>query len=376
MAKQENKRMDSFQKRITPGICAILGSGETTGTGRRVLSHLLPQLTEPRTIAVLDTPAGFQPNHRRVAEKIADFLTEKLAEFHPRPQVIETRRASLDTPEEIAALTAITNSTCIVAGPGSPTYMIRELQDTSYLDAVRQAHLRGAAIYASSAASIALSACSVPVYEVFKVGADPYWASGLNFFEPFGMKLAIVPHWNNNEGGAEVDTRFCYMGQVRFEKLQTLLPTDITILGIDEHTACIMNFVTANVSVEGKGSVHIVRDGYIIDILAGDTFPMSLLGTDSLESQQNLAHSIREMLTQTDILTGPATTLDPRIEEDAWANKIPPQLIDALLTIRSELRSTKQWALADKLRNAITDCGITIEDTPNGPRWHIADVEE
>lgn len=367
--------MASFQKQITPGICAILGSGETTGTGRRVLSHLLPQLAEPRTIAVLDTPAGFQPNHRRVAEKIADFLTEKLAEYHPRPQVLETRRSSLDTPEESAVLTAIANSTCIVAGPGSPTYMIRELQDTSYLDAVRQAHMRGAAIYASSAASIALSACCVPVYEVFKVGADPYWASGLNFFEPFGMKLAIVPHWNNSEGGAEVDTRFAYMGQVRFEKLQALLPTDVTILGIDEHTACIMNFATANASVEGKGSVHIVRDGYIIDVPTGDAFPMSLLGANDL-AQQNLSHSLREMLVQMDALSAPATTLDPRIEEDAWATKIPPQLIDTLLAIRSELRSTKQWALADKLRNAIADCGIVIEDTPNGPRWHVPDEEE
>ncbi len=46
-----------------PGTVAILGSGETTAVGRRVLSAILRQLDEPRTIAVLDTPAGFQPNY-------------------------------------------------------------------------------------------------------------------------------------------------------------------------------------------------------------------------------------------------------------------------------------------------------------------------
>ena len=63
-----------------------------------------------------------------------------------------------------------------------------------------------------------------------------------------------------------------------------------------------------------------------------------------------------------------ATTVNPWIEEDALATKIPPQLIDTLLAIRTELRSEKQWVFADKLRDALTEFGIVVEDTPTGTR--------
>jgi len=48
---------------------------------------------------------------------------------------------------------------------------------------------------------------------------------------------------------------------------------------------------------------------------------------------------------------------------------IPPAVINTLLEIRSELRRERRWGLADKLRNALREAGIIIEDTPEGPRW-------
>lgn len=41
---------------------------------------------------------------------------------------------------------------------------------------------------------------------------------------PFGLCLVVVPHWNNSEGGAELDTRRCFIGLERWEQLQALLP--------------------------------------------------------------------------------------------------------------------------------------------------------
>ena len=340
-----------------------------------MLRDILQQLEEPRTIAVLDTPAGFQPNHTRVAEKVAQFLLEKLAEFHPRPRLVETRKDALDTPVGATMISTIVNSRCIVAGPGSPTYMIRELKGTPYLNAIHQAHSNGAAVYVSSAASIAFSAFSVPVYEIFKVGEDPYWLDGLDFLGSFGMRLAIVPHWNNSEGGAELDTRFCYMGKARFEQLRQKLPSGVVMLGIDEHTACIMDFAHALVSIDGKGGAHIVRDGHIVEFVSGETFPMRLLGDDPVDIDGIGAELSANATTSSEILPSPATTLNPWIEEDSLASKIPPQLIDTLLAVRAELRTEKQWAFADKLRDALTEFGIVVEDTPDGPRWHIPDTE-
>lgn len=352
-----------------PGMLAILGSGEATGTGRRVLGGLLRLLDEPRTIAVLDSPAGFQPNHLRVAGKVAEFITDKVGEFRPKPRVVETRRTAIGTPAGDASLSAILAARCVVAGPGSPTYMIRELQDTPYLAAVHQAHQAGAAVYVSSAASIALSAFSVPVYEIFKVGDEPFWQAGLDFLGPFGMRLAIVPHWNNSEGGAELDTRFCYMGQERFERLRTQLPDDVIMLGIDEHTACILDFATGQVTVDGKGGARVIRDGQLVEYETGASFPLAVLRQDGTDLPLANAAPLPARL------PAPAATLNPWIEEDHLSARIPPQLIDTMLEIRRELRAAKQWGFADRLRDALVDVGIAVSDTPDGTTWQVAEAD-
>jgi len=45
--------------------------------------------------------------------------------------------------------------------------------------------------------------------------------------------------------------------------------------------------------------------------------------------------------------------------------------IDLLVTVRTDLRSAKQWALADKIRNDLKALGVAIEDTPEGPQWRF-----
>jgi cysteinyl-tRNA synthetase len=51
------------------------------------------------------------------------------------------------------------------------------------------------------------------------------------------------------------------------------------------------------------------------------------------------------------------------------AAPLPPAAIEQLLELRGELRKGKQWALADKLRDALKAAHIVVEDTPEGPRW-------
>jgi cyanophycinase-like exopeptidase len=350
------------------GIVALLGSGETSPAGRRVLEGLLRPLREPRTIAVLDTPAGFQPNRERVAGKVAEFISERLAQWQPQPRVIATRRAALGTPVANAAVATIGAARCIVAGPGSPTYMINELRDTPYLAAVAQAHRAGATLYISSAATIALSAYSIPVYEIFKVGAEPYWNAGLDFFAPYGLRLALVPHWNNSEGGAEVDTRFCYLGEERFARLRAELPEDVVILGIDEHTACVLDFAHGIVKVEGKSGACIIHGDQQQTFTTGDQFPLTLLEANTVLPAAQAVVAKAAPLSD-EVLTPEAAPL-------AWdgpvpAAAIPAELIETLLAIRADLRAAKQWPFADRVRAALTDAGVSIEDTPTGARWHI-----
>ena len=43
--------------------------------------------------------------------------------------------------------------------------------------------------------------------------------------------------------------------------------------------------------------------------------------------------------------------------------------IDLLIEIRTDLRAARQWALADKIRDRLTEMGVLLEDTPDGTLW-------
>jgi cysteinyl-tRNA synthetase len=53
---------------------------------------------------------------------------------------------------------------------------------------------------------------------------------------------------------------------------------------------------------------------------------------------------------------------------------LDPEL-QAMLDERAAARATRDWAVSDRLRDALADRGITVEDTRDGQRWHrIAEV--
>jgi cysteinyl-tRNA synthetase len=44
-------------------------------------------------------------------------------------------------------------------------------------------------------------------------------------------------------------------------------------------------------------------------------------------------------------------------------------VIDRLLAMRREARAQKDFAKSDAIRNLLSEAGVTLEDTPSGPRW-------
>src|SRR2546430_15739850 len=105
-----------------------------------------------------------------------------------------------------------------------------------------------------------LGAYALPVYEIYKVGDDPSWPAALDLLGKIGVRCAVIPHYNNHEGGTH-DTRFRYMGEERLRRLEAMLPDDVLILGIDEYTACIIDVEAQTVSVRGRGGGTVRRDG-------------------------------------------------------------------------------------------------------------------
>ncbi len=337
-----------------PGPIALLGSGETAPASGVVYDAIAARYAVPLRIAVLETPAGFQPNSALVAGKVADHLRIRLQNSQPHIDVLPARArgtpASPDAPETTAALR---EADIIFLGPGSPTYTVRQLSDSLAWHRVKARHRRGAAIITASAATIAFGRVALPVYEIYKVGDELHWHAGLDFFGAFGLALVIVPHWNNSEGGAELDTSHCYMGAERFARLRTMLPSELTIVGIDEHTALLIDLATGTGHVLGRGGVTIIHEATEERFARKTIFPLAALGPFRLPE--------------------PADGIPPEVwaeMESLSSAKVPPSVPDdihALVLNRQEARERRDWAVADMLRRAIAERGWQVRDTPDGP---------
>ena len=259
---------------MPPGDLALFGSGETSPAGRRVHEHLFERLGRPIEVAVLDTPAGFETNAQRVAERVKLFVEQSLSGWAPRVELVRAPRRDRGADDAIA-LAAMLQANYLFAGPGSPSYAVAHLRGTLALRYLRERWQAGATVAAASAAAIAFGRWALPVYEIFKAGHDPHWLEGLDLAE---LPLAVVPHWNNREGGDAFDSSRCYVGLERFEQLRQMLPSGAVILGVDEHTACVLQHDEGRACVLGVGSVTVERDGRVERCPSGESFPLAWLG--------------------------------------------------------------------------------------------------
>jgi len=245
-----------------------------------VHSELLKRLPSPVRVAILETPAGFQPNVAVVSGKLRTFFEQNLRNFEPAVSVVAARqRGGVFDPDSTEVIRPLLDAQYIFAGPGSPTYMARHLDGTRTLDLLLQRNAEGATLSFASAAAISVGRFVLPVYEIYKVGDDLHWLPGLDLFAPLGLNLTVLPHWNNNEGGSELDTSHCFMGAERFRFLRRLLPTETTILAIDEHSACILEPDEEFVRVMGAGAVKVISRGGETTFADGDRFGFDLLRT-------------------------------------------------------------------------------------------------
>ena len=261
-----------------PGQVVIFGSGEAATSSRKVHERLLAQLHGRVEIALLETPAGFQPNVDTVSAKIQDYLEHHLQNYKPHVTRVRARRKGTpDDPNAAEVVAPLLAANYIIAGPGSPTYAIRQLRDSLAMTYLARRHREGATIALASAAAIAMSAYALPVYEIFKVGEDLGWARGLDLFGADGLDVAILPHWNNREGGKDLDTSHCFVGMERFTRLQAMLPRTTNVLGVDEHTSCIVDVAEAQCHVMGLGTITIMNADGEATHIAGESFSLSEL---------------------------------------------------------------------------------------------------
>jgi cyanophycinase-like exopeptidase len=200
--------------------------------------------------SVIDTSFGFQANADDLTDKIREYFAQSVgSEISPATW----RRRDDPTAEREKTLAQLARSAWVFAGPGSPSYALKQWADTGVPRALTSVVEGEGTLVFGSAAAVTIGSHSLPVYEIYKVGADPYWDTGLNLLEAVtGISAAVIPHYDNREGGRH-DTRFCYMGETRLLQLEQMLPAGVGILGVDEHTAVVID--GPNVEVHGAGTM-------------------------------------------------------------------------------------------------------------------------
>lgn len=253
-----------------------MGSGETSPTHSKTHRDLLARLgPKPVPAVILDTPVGFQPNADQLSAKAAEYFRVSV---QAEVEVATWHSADADALTTETMLTKLRRARYVFAGPGSPTYALRQWHRSQVPAVLTEKLATGGAITFASAAALTLGVATVPVYEIYKVGTEPAWATGLDLTRAAGLSCAVIPHYDNAEGQNH-DTRFCYLGEERLARLERELPEGAFVLGVDEHTGLILDLDAGTGTVVGLGGVTVRRAGRSIVFTSG-----SVVTIDDLRS--------------------------------------------------------------------------------------------
>ncbi len=340
---------------MTIGRIAFLGSGETSLAGGRIFESLARLIPDPLHIAVMETTAGFELNSPIVAGRVADFLTTRLQNYKPKIDIIPARKKGTEfSPDNLEILKPLLSANLIFMGPGSPSYAVRQLKDTLAWEIIRARHRLGATLVFASAATISVSAWVLPVYEIYKVGEDVHTKEGLNLFSGCGLDLSFIPHWNNAEGGIDLDTSRCFVGKERFDLWRKLIPAESVLVGLDEHTGIIMDCENKTCEVSGVSSISVVKRDSMEMYPAGATFSLNELGQVTYPDpiEKGIRPDVWEMAVHAAIL-----------EDDS-----PPDEALKLVEKRKDARTRKDFAESDSLRDQIAALGWTVQDSKDGQK--------
>lgn len=412
----------------TPRILTIMGSGETAPTMVPTHRMLAARIGSSVKATLLDTPYGFQENAPELAAKAVEYFKTSVnvtLEVAGLTQVVEGDALAVER-----GLNKVKDADYVFAGPGSPTYALRQWAGTSLPELLTAKLRHGGVITFASAAALTLGRRTLPIYEIYKAGESPRWLDGLDILSSIGIDAAVIPHYNNAEGGHH-DTRFCYMGERRLSMLERELDDSTYVLGIDEHTGIVIDIDADSVSVVGKGVVTLrLRDGST-EIPSGETFPLDRLRNpkstatssrpvaapapiveqvadsnlrqaterlsadfDTALASGNADAAARAVLELEDAITSwSADTLQgtdgefaratlrsmiTRLAGAASSGLTDPRdvvgpYMDVLLSLRAQVRADKRFDLSDVIRDRLSAIGVEVRDTPSGVEWVLRD---
>jgi hypothetical protein len=266
------------------GLLVIMGSGETAPTMIKPHRAIFERVGA-RPAVLIDTPYGFQSNADDISARAVNYFAASVGR---EVGVVSWRTPPPAGLQQERTLAAMRAAGWVFAGPGSPTYALRQWRDTAIETAWADVLARDGVLLLASAAALTLGSHTVPVYEIYKAGLEPYWETGLDLVRQFcGLPAVVIPHYDNAEGGHH-DTRYCYLGEERLAAMERELPEGSFIRGVDEHTAVQLDPAGRTATVTGNGTLTLRRAGRSVVFASGSvlTFDQMLSLDEMLTSDQ------------------------------------------------------------------------------------------
>jgi hypothetical protein len=422
-------------------ILAIIGSGETSPTMVTVHRDLVSRLglASPQAV-MLATPYAFQENADDVSARAQKYFADSVglpvrvaAGTSPRADpAMAPPLIPGDEEDEARQAAGIRAADWVFAGPGSPSYALAHWQAGPVAAGLRDRVLAGDGLTVlASAAAATAGRFTLPVYEIYKAGGAPRWLAGLDLLGPLGLTVAVIPHYDNAEGG-RYDTRHCYLGARRLAGMERELSEDAAVLGVDEHTAMLVDLRADDVEVRGRGGVTVRRSGESVVLPAGIRLTVAELrelvqgirrgvpraaadaagaperepgGPDlplpeimaAAERRFEAAAAARDAAAMAGVILELETAIgqwEADTDEDQGSEQARALLrsligrlgraaqdgladprdrlrpaVEPLLELRAALRQQGNFAAADTIRKALTAAGLDVSDTPQGTRW-------
>jgi cyanophycinase-like exopeptidase len=256
------------------GLIVIMGSGETAPTMIKPHRAIFERVVD-RPAVLLDTPYGFQSNADDISTRAVGYFAASVGRA---VEVVSWRRPPSTPLERERAVAALRDAGWVFAGPGSPTYSLRQWRDGPIPQVLADTVTDGGVLLFASAAALTLGSHTIPVYEIYKAGLDPHWVPGLDLLSGItGLPAVVIPHYDNAEGGHH-DTRFCYLGEERLSAMEAKLPDEAFVLGVDEHTAVVLDLPAGTATVMGNGVLTIRRRGRSVVHPSGAVLELASLG--------------------------------------------------------------------------------------------------
>lgn len=342
-----------------PRLLVVMGSGETAESMVAVHRAVLSRLPPEALLRLVDTPYGFQDNADDITRRTRNYFGHNVGR---EVQAISLRDVGSLSPAHVEmALAEVDAADWLFAGPGSPTYLLRQWTATALPD-VLTAKLRhhGVLVFASAAACV-LGSRTAPVYEIYKVGERPHWVDGLDLVRVVGLDAAVIPHFDNGEGGSH-DTRYCYLGEHRLAQLEAQLGGRTCVLGVDEHTAAVFDLDADSLRVVGRGVVT-VRIARQTATFRGDAeIPLDDLRRAAGQDRQDARSDDRSAPPAGDAATTSRTT--GTAGADGAAAPDPEQAFDVAVAGRDAVAAADAVLTAEAAAAAQQDGSALRDDEP------------